>query len=155
MIDRAVVALVGVRVAEVGADVIGDRGGDAGVPGRIALRHAAKVTGGVDVLLTSRAAQRQLFADRNRTVQYFGIDAGAIGIMDAGRAAGNDDATAVGKFSRGSVARTYFGIDAEIADLAGDQMAVLTTSVENRDLGMRLGVQATSPFSARSFSSRY
>ena len=65
------------------------------------------------------------------------IDGGAAGIVDAGGAAGNDDAFAARQLGGGSFAGSDFGVDAQIAHLSGDQMAVLSAGVKNRNLRLQ------------------
>ena len=63
------------------------------------------------------------------------IDGGAAGIVNTGRSAGDDDAFASCQRGRGRFAGSHFRVDAKFANLAGDEMAVLSSGVEDRDLG--------------------
>ena len=69
--------------------------------------------------------------------QQPGIDGGAASIVDARWAARDDNALPSCKFGGWSFTRSYFRVDAEIADFSGDQVAVLSTSVEDRYLRLQ------------------
>ena len=73
--------------------------------------------------------------DRGAGGEQRGIDGRAAGVVDAGRAAGDDDAFTASQGGRGGFAGGHFGVDAEFADLAGDEMTVLSSGVEDGDLG--------------------
>jgi hypothetical protein len=78
---------------------------------------------------------------RGTASENSGIHLGALGIVDAGRPAGNDDAATTGEVGGRSIAGADLGINTEITYLAGDQMAVLAARVENRYLGVCLSIQ--------------
>ena len=63
-----------------------------------------------------------------------GIDGGAAGIVNAGRSSGDDDAFASTERCRRSFTGGNFGVDAEIADTAGDEMTILSSGVEDGNL---------------------
>ena len=63
-----------------------------------------------------------------------GVYGGAAGVVDAGRAAGDDDAPRKGDCRRRSLTGPDFCVDAEIPDFSGDQMTVLPARVQNNDL---------------------
>ena len=67
------------------------------------------------------------------------IDRGTPGIVNAARAARDDDALTAGKLSGGRFARGDLRVNAEIANLARDQMAILSPCVEDGDLWVQIG----------------
>ena len=69
-----------------------------------------------------------------------GIDGGAAGVVNAGRSAGDDHALGGRQFGGGSFAGAHLGVDAQFADLAGDQMAVLPARIEDDDLRIEVQV---------------
>src|SRR5437879_2211858 len=56
-------------------------------------------------------------------------------IVNARRASGNDDALASGERGSRRFARRDVGIDSEVPHAARDQMAVLSSGIEDGDLG--------------------
>ena len=66
-----------------------------------------------------------------------GIHRRAARVVDAARAAGDDDPSAAAQFGRRGFAGQDFGVNAELADLAGYQMAVLAARVQDGDLRVR------------------
>ena len=62
------------------------------------------------------------------------INGGTAAIVDAARAARNDQALAPGKVGGRCFTGPHFGVDTEIAHFAGDEVAVLPTRVQNCDL---------------------
>jgi hypothetical protein len=81
-----------------------------------------------------------------RAIENPRVDAGASRIVYAGRAAGDDQPLAACELSSGSVTGPNLGVNAELAYLAGDQMAVLTARIENGNLRLSLALQFTSQF---------
>ena len=63
------------------------------------------------------------------------VDGGAAGFVDAGRAAGDNQATRALQRMCGSFAGGNFSVDTQIADPASDQVAILPSGIEDRDLG--------------------
>ncbi len=63
-----------------------------------------------------------------------GVHRGAAGVVNAGRAAGDDDAPGKGDCRGRGLTGPDFGVDAEIADFSGDQMTVLPARVQDHDL---------------------
>lgn len=63
-----------------------------------------------------------------------GVDGRAGGVIDAARAAGDDDAASVRKFGGGGFAEANLGIDAQFTDFTGDEVTVLAAGVEDYDL---------------------
>ncbi len=63
-----------------------------------------------------------------------GIDGGAAGIVNAGGSAGDDDSFSSGERGDGSFTGGDFGVDSEVANFAGDEMAVLSSGIEDGDL---------------------
>ena len=59
------------------------------------------------------------------------IDGGAAGVVDAGRAAGNDDAFAAGQLRGRCFTGSDFRVDTQIADFTRDQVTVLPARIEN------------------------
>jgi hypothetical protein len=57
------------------------------------------------------------------------VHLGALGIVDTGRPARDDDATAAGELSGWCIAGLDLRVNAEVPNFAGDQMAVLTARV--------------------------
>ena len=74
---------------------------------------------------------------RDAAVQYGGIDVGTAGFVDAGWAAGDDHTLARTKDFRGSFAGLYVGEHTQFAHFACDEVGILATRVEHRDLGIR------------------
>ena len=65
--------------------------------------------------------QLQAVADAQHggaAVENFGIDCRTAAVVNARRAAGDDQTFAAGEFGGGSLAGAHFGIDAEFADLS-------------------------------------
>ena len=101
------------------------------------------------VALAHRAAEQvrhELLAvadtqDRAAERENGGIDGGAGGIVNAARAAGDDDALGVREFGGGSFAGADFGVDAQFADLAGDEVTVLSAGVEDDNLRWRVQIR--------------
>jgi hypothetical protein len=62
------------------------------------------------------------------------IDLRAARLVNAVRAARDDDALAAGQLGRGSFAGLNVGVDAQIADLPSDQVTILPARVEDGDL---------------------
>ena len=65
--------------------------------------------------------------------------------------AGDDDALGSGEFGGRRLAGADLGIDAEVADLAGDQMAILAPGVEDDDLSCRVQLPMVASCSVRGF----
>jgi hypothetical protein len=73
--------------------------------------------------------------DRGAGSEQFRIDSGAAGVIYARWTAGDNDTFASCQRGRRRFAGRDFGIDTEFTDLAGDEMTVLSSGVEDRDLG--------------------
>ena len=73
--------------------------------------------------------------DRDAEVEDPAREQGRAFLVDALRPAGQDDARAWASLmaSSGTVEREDFGIDAELADLAGDELGVLRPEIEDED----------------------
>jgi hypothetical protein len=67
--------------------------------------------------------------DRSAGRQERGIDGRAARVIDAGGTAGDDDAAATGQLRCGRIAGANLGINAEVTNLAGDEVAVLAAGV--------------------------
>ena len=67
------------------------------------------------------------------------IDRGTARVEHAARSAGDHDALGESEVGCGSVGRPDLGIDAQLADLTGFEMAILSAGVEDDDL--RCGIQ--------------
>jgi hypothetical protein len=70
----------------------------------------------------------------NAEIEDRGIGGRAFGIVNAARPAGDDDAARGGELGGRGFAGAYFGVDTEIADFAGEQVAVLSSGIEDDDL---------------------
>ena len=75
---------------------------------------------------------------RNSGIEQRRIDGRAAGIVNAGRTAGDDDPFASCQLGGGRFAGSHFRVNAEFADLTGDEMTVLSSGVEDGDLGGQL-----------------
>ena len=73
-----------------------------------------------------------------------GVHGGTLGIVDAARPAGNDDAPGQGQFRGGSLAHPNLGIHSQVANFARDQMAVLSARVQDDNLSGRVQVTMVS-----------
>ncbi len=62
------------------------------------------------------------------------IDLGTAGLVDAVRAAGDDDSFAAGQLGGRCFAGLDVGVHAEIANLPGDEMTILSARIEDGDL---------------------
>src|SRR5262249_21414528 len=60
-----------------------------------------------------------------------GIDGRALGVVDAARTAGDNDAAHAGELGRRCFTGAHLGV---VAELAGDQMTILAARVEYDDL---------------------
>jgi hypothetical protein len=63
-----------------------------------------------------------------------GVHRGAAGVVNARRAAGDDDALREGDCRGRGLTGPHFGVDPEIADFSRDQMTVLPARVQDHDL---------------------
>src|ERR1700686_2915473 len=62
------------------------------------------------------------------------IDRRAACLIDAVRSAGNDETLPATEFASRSLARPHFRRDTKVADLSGDEMAILAARVQDGDL---------------------
>lgn len=69
-------------------------------------------------------------------VEDLRVNVRAAALVNTSRSAGNDNAFAGTQFGGGRVARLHICIDAKFADTPGNQMRILTTRIENGDLGL-------------------
>src|SRR5205823_6849524 len=136
---------------------------DGELAGREAAEQAAiaRVQRGVAVLLgdagldaARQVAREQLVAvadaeNGHAEVVDRAIDRGARGLGDARRPARDDEAAGAAQVGGGAVDVGDDGVDAELADAAGDEVAVLPTRVEDDDLVHgRRGPSVDAPASA-------
>ena len=77
--------------------------------------------------------------DRAAERENGGVDRGASRVVDAARSAGDDDAAGVRELGGRGLADADFRVDAQFADLTGNQVTVLAAGVEDDNL--RCGVQ--------------
>src|SRR5579862_2827436 len=67
-------------------------------------------------------------------MQQGGVDGGTAGIVNAGGTAGNDHAFTAAQLGGANFTGGDLGVDAQIADAAGDQVAILPARVKHGDL---------------------
>ncbi len=74
---------------------------------------------------------------QNRVIaaEYRRIHGRTARVVHAARAARYDQAFTSGQLAGGSFAGPHIGVDPQLPDLAGNQVAILTTGIEYRDLG--------------------
>ena len=67
-----------------------------------------------------------------------GVHGGALGVVDAARSAGDDEALGSGEFRRRRLAGANLRVHAEVADLPGNQVAILPPGIEDDNLSCRV-----------------
>jgi hypothetical protein len=73
------------------------------------------------------------------------IHGGTARVVNACGAAGDNQPFSGGNFGRGDFAGADFGVDAQLADLTRDEMAVLAARIEDDDLGGKMGAGGRKP----------